>query len=70
MTDLSQLIAQQFCVGVVGMYHSGIGGGGFMLVRSANGTYEFIDFRETVSLNPVCSQKAPRLLLFFPDAVT
>jgi gamma-glutamyltranspeptidase/glutathione hydrolase len=29
------------------MYHSGIGGGGFMLVRSSNGTYEFIDFRET-----------------------
>ncbi|KAJ5563243.1 hypothetical protein N7535_008407 [Penicillium sp. DV-2018c] len=25
----------------------GIGGGGFMLVRSANGSYEFIDFRET-----------------------
>ena len=31
----------------VGMYHSGIGGGGFMLVRSSNGSYEFIDFRET-----------------------
>jgi gamma-glutamyltranspeptidase/glutathione hydrolase len=29
------------------MYHSGIGGGGFMLVRSPNGTDEFIDFRET-----------------------
>lgn len=29
------------------MYHSGIGGGGFMLVRSAKGDYEFIDFRET-----------------------
>lgn len=36
-----------FCIGVVGMYHSGIGGGGFMLVRAPNGTYEFIDFRET-----------------------
>ncbi|KAF2133940.1 gamma-glutamyltranspeptidase [Dothidotthia symphoricarpi CBS 119687] len=35
------------CVGVIGMYHSGLGGGGFMLVRAANGTYEFIDFRET-----------------------
>ena len=32
---------------VLGMYHSGIGGGGFMLVRSSNGTYEDIDFRET-----------------------
>jgi gamma-glutamyltranspeptidase/glutathione hydrolase len=30
-----------------GMYHSGIGGGGFMLVRAPNGSYEFIDFRET-----------------------
>lgn len=29
------------------MYHSGLGGGGFMLVRASNGTYEFIDFRET-----------------------
>ena len=28
------------------MYHSGIGGGGFMIVRSSDGTYEFIDFRE------------------------
>jgi len=32
---------------MAGMYHSGIGGGGFMLVRSSNGSYEFIDFRET-----------------------
>lgn len=29
------------------MYHSGIGGGGFMLVRAPNNSYEFIDFRET-----------------------
>ncbi|KAH4947882.1 hypothetical protein HBI26_052870 [Parastagonospora nodorum] len=35
------------CIGVVGMYHSGLGGGGFMLIRAPNGTYEFIDFRET-----------------------
>lgn len=41
------MIATVACVGVIGMYHSGIGGGGFMLVRSSNGTYEFIDFRET-----------------------
>ncbi|GAB7358271.1 hypothetical protein MBLNU230_g0421t1 [Neophaeotheca triangularis] len=41
------MVASTFCVGTVGMYHSGIGGGGFMLVRSSNGTYEFIDFRET-----------------------
>ena len=41
------LVGTVFCVGVIGMYHSGIGGGGFMLARSSNGTYEFIDFRET-----------------------
>ncbi|SMR57437.1 unnamed protein product [Zymoseptoria tritici ST99CH_3D1] len=41
------MVATVLCVGVVGMYHSGIGGGGFMLVRSSNGSYEFIDFRET-----------------------
>lgn len=29
------------------MYHSGIGGGGFMIVRSAEGLKEVIDFRET-----------------------
>ncbi|KAI1432837.1 gamma-glutamyltransferase 1 [Xylaria sp. CBS 124048] len=41
------LVASQFCIGVIGMYHSGIGGGGFMLVRGSDGQYEFIDFRET-----------------------
>lgn len=40
------LVATVLCVGVIGMYHSGIGGGGFMLVRSPNGTFENIDFRE------------------------
>ena len=41
------LVGTTFCVGVIGMYHSGIGGGGFVLVRAPNGTYESIDFRET-----------------------
>lgn len=41
------LVGTVFCVGVSGMYHSGIGGGGFMIVRASNGSYEFIDFRET-----------------------
>ncbi|ETS73187.1 hypothetical protein PFICI_15132 [Pestalotiopsis fici W106-1] len=40
------LVGTVLCVGVIGMQHSGIGGGGFMLVRSSNGSYEFIDFRE------------------------
>ena len=41
------MVGTVFCIGVIGMYHSGIGGGGFMLVRSSNGSYTFIDFRET-----------------------
>lgn len=41
------LVGTTLCVGVIGMQHSGIGGGGFMLVRGADGTYESIDFRET-----------------------
>ena len=41
------MVGTTFCVGVTGMYHSGIGGGGFMTVRSAKGEYEAIDFRET-----------------------
>ncbi|KAF7118642.1 hypothetical protein CNMCM5793_008180 [Aspergillus hiratsukae] len=41
------LVATVLCVGVIGMYHSGIGGGGFMLVKAPNGSFEFIDFRET-----------------------
>lgn len=44
------LVGTVFCIGVVGMYHSGIGGGGFMVVRNSTSqdtTHEFIDFRET-----------------------
>ncbi|KAM3484773.1 hypothetical protein MY8738_001892 [Beauveria namnaoensis] len=41
------IVGTTFCVGVVGMYHSGIGGGGFALVRDAEGRYEAVDFRET-----------------------
>ncbi|RYP63111.1 hypothetical protein DL770_009451 [Monosporascus sp. CRB-9-2] len=41
------MVGTVFCVGVIGMYHSGIGGGGFALVRSSEGKYEYIDFRET-----------------------
>lgn len=41
------IVGTMFCVGVIAMYHSGIGGGGFMLLRDKLGEYEFIDFRET-----------------------
>ncbi|TRM65849.1 gamma-glutamyltranspeptidase [Schizophyllum amplum] len=35
------------CVGTINAFHSGIGGGGFMIVRSGPSEYETIDFRET-----------------------
>ncbi|KAI9700553.1 MAG: hypothetical protein M1820_006707 [Bogoriella megaspora] len=41
------MIGTVFCVGVIGMYHSGIGGGGFAIIRAPNNTYSFVDFRET-----------------------
>lgn len=40
------MVTTVICVGTVAMYHSGIGGGGFMLIRSPKGKYEYIDFRE------------------------
>ena len=30
-----------------GSHATGLGGGGFVLVRSANGSFESVDFRET-----------------------
>jgi len=41
------IVGTVLCVGVIGLYHSGIGGGGFMLIRSPKGEYEAIDFRES-----------------------
>ncbi|CAK7269761.1 hypothetical protein SEPCBS119000_003735 [Sporothrix epigloea] len=41
------MIGTTLCVGVIGMYHSGIGGGGFMLIRRPDGEYESVDYRET-----------------------
>jgi gamma-glutamyltranspeptidase/glutathione hydrolase len=32
---------------VLGMYDTGLGGGGFALVRRSDGSYEAVDFRET-----------------------
>ncbi|KAJ3744073.1 gamma-glutamyltranspeptidase [Lentinula detonsa] len=46
------IIASGLCVGVISAYHSGVGGGGFMLVRfnkdDGSHDYEMIDFRETM----------------------
>ena len=41
------LVGTVLYIGVIGMYHSGLGGGGFMIVRATNGSYTSIDFRET-----------------------
>ncbi|KAF8324687.1 gamma-glutamyltransferase 1 [Cantharellus anzutake] len=41
------IVATVLCVGTVDAHHSGIGGGGFALVRSPKGKYKMIDFRET-----------------------
>lgn len=41
------MVGTTFCVGTVGMYHSGIGGGGFVVIRDSDGNYESIDFRES-----------------------
>lgn len=46
------MVATVLCVGTIGMYHSGIGGGGFMLIhapdeKNGSNAYEFVDFRET-----------------------
>ncbi|KAI8067523.1 gamma glutamyl-transpeptidase [Gongronella butleri] len=42
-------IASALCVGVIDAFATGIGGGGFMLVRAANGSYDYLDFREQAS---------------------
>ncbi|CAI2169241.1 19490_t:CDS:10 [Funneliformis geosporum] len=39
-------IAAELCVGTINAFSAGIGGGGFMIIRDSDGTYETIDFRE------------------------
>ncbi|CAK5263766.1 unnamed protein product [Mycena citricolor] len=50
-TAADAMIATSLCVGTIAAYHSGIGGGGFMIIRSQKKDgpgYEMIDFRETM----------------------
>ncbi|RKP12160.1 nucleophile aminohydrolase [Piptocephalis cylindrospora] len=46
-SSVDAAIASTICVGSINSFSSGIGGGGFMLIRDANGTSQMIDFRET-----------------------
>ncbi|KAJ1338765.1 gamma-glutamyltranspeptidase [Microdochium nivale] len=39
-------IGTQLCVGVIGMHHSGLGGGGFSVIRDSEGAHHVIDYRE------------------------
>lgn len=45
------LVATTICVGVMGMYHSGFGGGGFATIRAPNASYFDLDFRETAPMS-------------------
>ncbi|ORZ35373.1 gamma-glutamyltranspeptidase [Catenaria anguillulae PL171] len=44
-------IGTALCVGSINSFASGIGGGGFMLIRTASGPSEVVDFRETAPAN-------------------
>ncbi|EGD92903.1 hypothetical protein TESG_00464 [Trichophyton tonsurans CBS 112818] len=46
-TAADAIIATVLCIGTVAMYHSGIGGGGFALVKDPKKGFEAIDFRTT-----------------------
>ena len=48
------MVATTLCVGVVGMQHSGIGGGGFMLVRDSAGEYESIGKNMFLTVMKLC----------------
>jgi gamma-glutamyltranspeptidase/glutathione hydrolase len=45
------IISTILCVGVINSHHSGIGGGGFALVRTPDGDYHGIDCRVTAPVS-------------------
>ncbi|KAJ3048386.1 hypothetical protein HK097_010622 [Rhizophlyctis rosea] len=45
-SSVDAVIAAALCIGVTNSYSSGLGGGGFMVIRDASGASTFIDFRE------------------------
>ncbi|XP_070544227.1 uncharacterized protein [Ptychodera flava] len=47
-------ITTQLCLGVVNAHASGIGGGGYMLIRKSDGTVACLDFRETAPQAASC----------------
>lgn len=38
-------VATQICIGTVAFSHSGIGGGGFLVLRTSDGEYESVDYQ-------------------------
>jgi gamma-glutamyltranspeptidase/glutathione hydrolase len=46
--------------------HSGIGGGGFMLVRSSDGKFEDIDFREMAPAAAFQDMYKQNVVMYFP----
>lgn len=63
---MDAIIAAQLCIGTINAFSSGIGGGGFLLVRDSNGTSETLDFREVAPLasNKTMFVKNPELARF------
>jgi gamma-glutamyltranspeptidase/glutathione hydrolase/leukotriene-C4 hydrolase len=64
-------IASSLCVSLINNFASGIGGGGFMLIRMPNGDGKVIDFRETAPINvdPKAYEKKIRDPVEGPDSI-
>ena len=47
------IIAVVLAVGTLSPYHSDIGGGGFALIRTSDGEYEALDFRQCAPVSRI-----------------